>query len=57
MVDTGSLNGRYGEHLVPLSRMLNDNLVHDHIQCHPPSFIHYVNNLGQNVSVLVPEMT
>ena len=42
-------NGRYGDliqqHLVPLSRMLNDNLVHDHIQCHPPSFVHYVNKL------------
>ena len=42
-------NGRYGDliqqHLVLLSRLLNENLVHDHIQCHPPSFIHYVNNL------------
>ena len=46
-------NGRYGDliqqhlfylfiYLVPLSRMLNDNLVHDHMQCHPPSFILYV---------------
>ena len=45
----GKFNGRYGDpiqqHLAPFSRMLNDNLVHDHIQCHPPSYIHYVNNL------------
>ena len=45
----GKFNGQYGDliqqHLVPLSRMLNDNLLHDHIKCHPPSFLHYVNNL------------
>ena len=45
----GKFNGLYGDliqqHLVPLSRMLNDNLVHNHIQCHPPSFIHYFDNL------------
>ena len=45
----GKFNCRYGDliqqHLVSLTRMLDDNLVHDHIQCHPPSFMHYINNL------------
>ena len=35
---------RLGRFMVPFSRMLNDNLVHDHIHWHPPSILDYVNN-------------